>query len=56
VASPTIAYTTLESADISPKIVATRSNFKIPTNPQFKPPTMTKTKAIQSNAFSLFIN
>lgn len=49
---PTKTYTILEMiAAWPPKSVATKSNWKIPTNNQFKPPTINRTSAITSSVF-----
>ena len=47
--APITAYTALDNIDIWPKIAATKSISKIPTNPQFNPPTHVKSKAITLN-------
>jgi len=39
-------YTILDNTERLPNIAATKSKLKIPTNPQFKPPTITRTSAI----------
>jgi len=44
---PTRMYTIAETSDPAPKIASTRLKFNAPTNPQFKPPTMTSTQTIQ---------
>ena len=53
--NPTKIYTTRDNTDDAPKRVATRSKFARPTKPQFNPPTMTRTMAIQSITFNFII-
>lgn len=48
---PTIAYITLETADILPNSDATRSKLKKPISPQFTAPIITKISASVSNVF-----
>lgn len=52
---PTSAYTMLESIDMSPKMADTRLKLSTPTSPQFRPPTITRTRANQSTMLRLFI-
>ena len=52
--SPTSEYTALDKNVIVPKIDATKSKFKNPTNPQFNPPTIIRTMANQFNIFIRF--
>ena len=50
-ANPTKIYTIFCRIGIDPKSVSTTSNSSNPTNSQFKPPIITRTKAIQSKTF-----
>ncbi len=54
--NPTKLYTILEIVDIEPNMVATKSKLKIPTNPQFKAPIITRIRAVMSNVFSFDID
>ena len=54
-ARPTSTYTTLANTDPAPNTNATKSIFKAPTNPQFKPPTTTNTNTTTSTTLMPFI-